>query len=113
LSEQISRRFLYGPADERDFGEAEALIDLAEERSLVEQSLRWQPPRYAGKVRLFRADRNLRGYSNPPGALGWDRFCTDLEVLDLPCNHSEILVEPQVLRIVAEMESLLDARSRA
>jgi non-ribosomal peptide synthetase component F/thioesterase domain-containing protein/acyl carrier protein len=113
LSEQVSRRFLHGPADERDFGEAEVLIDSAEMKSLFEQALRWQPPRYAGKVRLVRADRNLRGYPNPAGALGWDRYCTDLEVLDLPCNHVEILVEPQVLRIVAEMESLLDERSRA
>jgi amino acid adenylation domain-containing protein len=108
LSEQVSRRFLRGPADERDFGEAEVLIDSAEMKSLIEQALRWQPPLYGGKVRLFRADRNLRGYPNPPGALGWDRYCADLEVLDLPCNHTEILVEPQVLRIVAEME-----RSRA
>jgi amino acid adenylation domain-containing protein len=113
LSEQVSRRFLRGPADERDFGEAEVLIDSAEMKSLIEQSLLWQPPRYAGKVCLFRADRNLRGYPNPADAHGWDRYCTDLEVLDLPCNHAEILVEPQVLRIVAEMESLLDARSRA
>jgi thioesterase domain-containing protein/acyl carrier protein len=113
LSEQISRRFLHGPADERDFGEAEVLIDSAEMKSLIEQSLRWQPPRYAGKVRLFRADRSIRGYPNPVNALGWDRYCTDLEVFDLPCNHAEILVEPQVLRIVAEMESSLDARSRA
>ena len=108
LAEQLSRRFLTMRADEQDFGAAEGLIDGEEMKLIFEQALRWQPPQYAGKVRLFRADRNLRGYPNPSGALGWDRYCTDLEILNLPCNHAEILVEPQVLRIVAEMESVLN-----
>ncbi len=111
LTEQFSRRIFPMGDDAQDYGEAEGLIDSEEMKLLFEQALRWQSPQYAGKVRLFRADRNLRGYPNPAGALGWDRYCSDLEVLDLPCNHAEILVEPQVLRIVAEMESLLDAGS--
>jgi len=110
LTEQFSRRFFPMGDDAQDYGEAEGLIDSEEMKLLFEQALRWQSPQYAGKVRLFRADRNLRGYPNPAGALGWDRYCSDLEVLDLPCNHAEILVEPQVLRIVAEMESLLGRR---
>ena len=70
-----------------------------------------QPAQYGGKVHLFRAHFNLRGYPNPVGALGWDRYCSDLEVLELPCNHSQILLEPQVLRIAAHIESLLSTGS--
>ena len=51
------------------------------------------------------------GYPNPVGALGWDRCCSDLEVLELPCNHSQILLEPEVLRMAAHIESLLSTGS--
>jgi thioesterase domain-containing protein len=107
LMEQLSHRLVAARDDAQDYGEAGAVIDTPGMQLLVEQALRWQPPLYDGKVLLFRAERNLRGYPNPMGTLGWDRYCTDLEVLDLPCNHAEILVEPQVLRIAADIESLL------
>jgi thioesterase domain-containing protein/acyl carrier protein len=105
LTDQIARRLLPAPAHLHDFGAADALIDASQMNLLAEQALRWRPPHYPGKVVLFRAERNLRGYSNPPGALGWERYCADLEVLGLACNHSEVLAEPQVLRIVAQIES--------
>jgi len=91
----------------RDYGEAGALIDTPGMKLLVAQALRWQPPLYEGKVILFRAERNLRGYPTPRGTLGWDRCCRDLEVRDLQCNHAEILVEPQVQRIASAIDSLL------
>ena len=55
--------------------------------------------------------RGAAGYRNPVGALGWDRCCSDLEVLELPCNHSQILLEPEVLRMAAHIESLLSTGS--
>jgi amino acid adenylation domain-containing protein len=113
LMEQLSHRLVAARNDTQEYGEAGALIDTSGMQLLVEQTLRWQSPLYDGEVLLFRANRNLRGYPNPLGALGWERFCSHLEVLDLPCNHAEILVEPQVLRIAADIESLLGAGTRS
>jgi amino acid adenylation domain-containing protein len=106
LRDQLSRRF---PArsDTQDIDEVAALIDESESARLTAQTLCWQPPQYSGQVYLFRAHFNLGGYPNPVGALGWDRYCSDLEVLELPCNHLQILLEPQVLRIAAHIGSLL------
>ncbi len=98
MMDLLSRRFVSERAGEQDFGE-----------SLFKQALRWQAPQYSGKVRLFRANHKLHGYSNPPGSMGWDRHCSNLDVVNLPCNHNEILVEPQVQSIVAEIQCLLDA----
>jgi amino acid adenylation domain-containing protein len=112
LTDQLSRRFLAERGEEQNLGEAEGILDPADMKLLVRQALSWQAPQYGGKVRLFRADKHVRGYSNPPGPLGWDRYCNYLEVVSLPCNHAEILTEPQVLRIVRETESLLDTNSR-
>ena len=109
LMEQLSHRLVAARDDAQDDDEAGALIDTPGMLLLLEQALRWQTPLYEGKVLLFRAERNLRGYPNPMGTLGWDRYCSDLDVLDLPCNHAEILVEPQVLRIAAHIESFLSA----
>jgi phthiocerol/phenolphthiocerol synthesis type-I polyketide synthase D len=106
LMDQFSRRLLAAHSDTQDIDELAALIDGSESARLVAQALFWQPPQYAGKVHLFRAHFNLRGYPNPVGALGWDRYCSDLEVMELSCNHSQILLEPQVLRIAAHIESL-------
>ena len=107
LEDQLGR-WLGGPPS-RAFGEAEGLLDTAEMQRLMIQAQQWGPPCYEGKVHLFRAARNLRGYPNPVGALGWDKYCSDLDIVSLPCNHAEILIEPQVLRIVEDVKSLLEA----
>jgi len=107
LKEQVAHLLGAAREDVRDYGEAGALIDTPGMKLLVAQALRWQPPLYEGKVILFRAERNLRGYPTPRGTLGWDRCCRDLEVRDLQCNHAEILVEPQVQRIASAIDSLL------
>jgi thioesterase domain-containing protein len=108
FTEQLARRLrLVDKVSEPS--EAEALIDGPGMELLIQQALCWQPPQYAGKVYLFRGDRNLRGYPNPAGAHGWEQHCTDLEVLNLPCNHAQILVEPQVLSIADKIQSLLAA----
>jgi len=111
LMDQLSRRFPGARSDVQDFNEVAALIDGSESARLVAQTLHWQPPQYGGKVYLLRAHRNLRGYPNPVGALGWERYCSDLDVMELPCNHSQILLEPQVQRIAAHIESFLRASS--
>ena len=107
LKDQLGRWL--GAMPSPAFGEAAGLVDTAEMQRLIVQAQQWQAPNYEGKVHLFRAARNLRGYPNPTGALGWDKYCSDLDVVSLPCNHAEILVEPQVLRIVEDLKSLLKA----
>jgi thioesterase domain-containing protein/acyl carrier protein len=107
LRDQILRRVHNGRGDAQEFGEADGLISQAEIDLLISQALRWEPPRYTGKVHLFRAERNIRGYANPRGSVGWDPYCSNLEVLMLPCNHREIMGEPHVMRIVSVIDSLL------
>jgi thioesterase domain-containing protein len=81
-----------------------SLIDANLIEMLGEQALRWSPPHYDGNVLLFGADLDVRGYSNPQSALGWDVVCPRLEVIRVPGNHHEMLAEPAVIRIAREME---------
>ena len=89
---------------EEDLLEGAPLIDANLMRELGEQALRWSPPCYPGNVLLFRAEMDLRGYSNLPSALGWDAYCPRLEVRPVPGNHSDIVAEPTVIHIAREME---------
>jgi amino acid adenylation domain-containing protein len=62
---------------------------------------RYQPAPYAGRTLLFRhASRPKRNAEDP--LLGWGGFCVgEFEVCDVPGNHREIFVEPNV-RVMAE-----------
>jgi len=107
LAEQLARRLHLVSEEPSQLSEAEALMDVPGMELLIHQAQCWQPPQYAGRVFLFRGERNLRGYLNPAGTYGWGQHCTNLEVLSLPCNHAQILVEPQVQRIADGIQSLL------
>ncbi len=92
---QLARRF--GPADPPE--EPLAGLDPRAMEELGRQSLAWTPPRYAGPVRLFRAELDLRGNTNRPGTLGWGRSCSQLEVTDLRCDHTQMMREPHAAEI--------------
>ena len=114
LTEQLYAASALGERRTPQLNEAEALMDMPAMELLLQQARGWEPPRYRGKVYLIRGNRNLRGYPNPAGTYGWGQHCTDLDVLSLPCNHSQILVEPYVVRIADEIRSLVgDSISQA
>jgi hypothetical protein len=94
---QVMQRL--GPADPA-FEEL-PLIDAAASTKLGEQALAWKPPRYDGEVLLFRAERDVRGYSTRPGLLGWDATCGKLTQASLACDHTQMMREPQA-SIIAE-----------
>jgi thioesterase domain-containing protein len=77
--------------------------------ALGQQMPDWMPARYEGEVLLFHCDLNIWGEQNPPGGHGWDAFCSNLTVLTVPGNHTEIVLEPAVSLVVKEMEARIQS----
>jgi amino acid adenylation domain-containing protein len=103
------RRLTGSGFEEEDLLEGAPLIDATLMRELGEQALLWSPPHYPGPVLLFRAQMDLRGYSKPESALGWDACCPRLEVISVPGHHSDIVAEPTVVHIAREIERRIRA----
>jgi enterobactin synthetase component F len=72
--------------------------------TLGQQAPLWRPSRYEGNVVVFRCEIDVRGRKNPLGALGWDAFCPNLEVVTVPGDHNQIVAGPAARVIVREME---------
>ncbi len=63
---------------------------------------------YAGKATLVRAiEQSLRSGSDDPHA-AWKSLVGSLEIHDVPGNHYEILVEPQVERLAECLKTCID-----
>ncbi|WP_410583624.1 SDR family NAD(P)-dependent oxidoreductase [Amycolatopsis sp. lyj-108] len=80
---------------------------------------RYQPEPYAGPVLLVRAQEPHPltttldpRYLRTDDALGWDVFCTDLEVVRVPGDHLSMIDPPHVEVVAAELSARLGA-SRA
>jgi thioesterase domain-containing protein len=80
-------------------GEELAIFDVAASDELGRQALSWRPSPYAGKVMLFRSERDVRGYSNRPSKLGWDAVAAQLAVENVAVDHTQIMREPHIARI--------------
>jgi thioesterase domain-containing protein len=74
----------------------------------------YQPAPYAGRTLLFRhASRPKRDGEDP--LLGWGGLCVgEFEVCDVPGNHKDIFIEPNV-QVMAEKlsRSLQDVHEEA
>jgi thioesterase domain-containing protein len=110
ISFQLMRRL--GPP-EPVLAEELPLIDAAASERLGRQALEWCPPSYSGDLILFRAEVDLRGYSTPPGALGWEKLCPHVSMASLDCDHTQMMREPQAERIAARLIDELRQRHRA
>jgi syringomycin synthetase protein SyrE len=81
---------------------------------LIHCFYRYQPALYAGRTLLFRhASRPKRDAEDP--LLGWGGLCVgEFEVCDVPGNHKDIFIEPNV-QVMAEKlsHSLQDVREEA
>ena len=63
---------------------------------------------YAGKATLVRAiEQSLRSASHDPHA-AWKSLVGNLEIHDVPGNHYEILVEPQVELLAECLKTCID-----
>ncbi len=70
------------------------------------------PQPYAGRVTLLRSEG---GYGraevrSPHADLGWGKVARQVEVVQIPGNHVEMVQEPQVAVLGRQLQSLLDLR---
>jgi thioesterase domain-containing protein/acyl carrier protein len=65
-------------------------------RANMRAARRYVPGHYGGRVALLRASD-----ARWPGDYGWSRYCTRLEVHDIPGEHRTLLAQPHVTRLAA------------
>jgi len=82
--------------------------------AFVRAFVRYEPAPYHGPVVLFRAlEQEIVRYEEDR-KLGWGGLATELTVLDIPGNHDNLLLEPQVAVLCRLMrQELKTARERA
>jgi thioesterase domain-containing protein/acyl carrier protein len=81
-------------------------------RAVIHAALaRYQGRRYRGHVVLLRATTPLPQYPDTRRSLGWDRFLTDLEIIEVPGTHNDLLSE-HVDTTLAAMEEPFAAADR-
>lgn len=82
--------------------------------------LRYRPRPYAGPVILYRSVDGFPTAAMHPGrrvrhefgtpALGWDKFCSDLRIIDVPGDHFTMVMPPQANVLVANLQKALEPR---
>ena len=84
----------------------QSIKDVREGCAVAEQ--KYQPQVYSGRVVLFRAsEKALRGLDDPQE--GWRKYAADgVEVHEIDGDHGNILNEPQVKQLAAEIRSRLE-----
>lgn len=60
-------------------------------------SLDYHPQKYQGRVILFRSDSTI---DDEIDAFNWEPYCHQLEVVDLPCNHYELVKNTRILDMI-------------
>lgn len=82
--------------------------------------MRYRPRRYPGQVLLLRSKegfpmqtahprRRVRHQFHSPN-LGWDRFCSNLRVIDVSGDHFTMVLPPHARTLAAAMQGALTAR---
>jgi thioesterase domain-containing protein len=67
----------------------------------------YTPQSYAGRAVLFRA-RNEEDTMSGDRTLGWGAVARQLEVVDVPGNHYDMLGDPHAQQLAAHLEAYLD-----
>lgn len=110
---KVRRRF----AEHQAAGEGAVPHDLrghALTDAFVRAFVQYQPVPYHGPVVLFRALQQEIVRYEEDRTLGWRGLATELTVLDIPGNHDNLLLEPQVPVLCRLMrQELRAARERA
>lgn len=73
-------------------------------------AMAYHPGQYSGKLTVFRcADR--KASDGTDRALGWGEVAAQVEVVDLPCHHFNLLVEPNVRVLAEKMQAVISGHS--
>ncbi len=68
---------------------------------------RYQPKVYNGHIAIFRAsEKALRGLDDPQG--GWQKYAAGVEIHEVDGDHGNILNEPQVRLLAAQIRARLE-----
>jgi amino acid adenylation domain-containing protein len=86
---------------ERQSGSVDGL-----ELAVVRAAWEYEPSPYPGPVVLFRAQQRVRGLSADPASF-WGEMLPNLEIVDVPGNHVEMLKEPNVQIIARHLSCRL------
>ncbi len=79
--------------------------------------LRYRPRPYSGSVILYRSVEGFPAEAVHPGrrvrhefgtpALGWDKFCSDLRIIETPGDHFTMVMPPQAKALVTSLQETL------
>jgi amino acid adenylation domain-containing protein len=89
---------------------AERLKILPKDISWINQTAysRYNPVRFPGKVTLFRVN-DRPSYVRSDLTAGWKDYVAELETLDVPGTHGNMLDEPQIGQLAFEMKKCIEA----
>jgi len=66
-------------------------------------------PPYPGKLTLFRA-MHQTFYIADPVKYGWEEYVKEMQILDIPGEHSTIFAPPNDVLFAKELQKCLDER---
>jgi thioesterase domain-containing protein len=69
--------------------------------------LQYRATPLAGKITIFRANRQPIGIY-PDRTLGWKGLAAEIEILDVPGFHANIVSEPRVKFLVEKLQIAMD-----
>jgi amino acid adenylation domain-containing protein len=67
---------------------------------------------YLGRVTLFRARQQLMGVSKDDLSLGWSGVIADLNIREVPGDHTGIIAEPNVRVLAEQLRNCLEEAGR-
>ena len=89
------------------------LRDLHLTRNFERAAARYSPHRWSGHATLFRAEEVGFIYRDGGEAYGWEAvFDGGIEVVSVPGNHDNLLLEPHATVLVRSLSSALEAANR-
>jgi amino acid adenylation domain-containing protein len=90
------------------FGRAESGIELSVQTVNDHAADTYIPKPYAGKLTLFKPQKNYSFYSDPK--MGWGDLVKDLDIIEMPVNPHAMLVEPYVKTLAQELKDRLEGK---
>jgi acyl transferase domain-containing protein/thioesterase domain-containing protein/acyl carrier protein len=81
-------------------------------RAFDQAASRYVTKRYDGPVTLYKARNVNRFFEHVGPTLGWAEFIPELEVVHVPGDHTNLMIEPNVQTLINHLKQLLAAAAR-